>query len=61
MRSEVGLKHVVALLNITDWSGGRSGRFGASKSAYDESHRMFAQVIHREAGLLLKDPGLSEK
>lgn len=51
-----------APLKITDWSGSRPvGTLGRKQSAYDESYRMFAQVIHREAGLLLKDPGLSEK
>jgi len=60
LRSEVGGKNVVAPLKIADWSGSRSvAALWRKQSVYDENYRMIAQVIHREAALLLNDPGPS--
>ena len=54
LRSEVGGKNVVAPLRIADWSGTRSvAALWRRQSVYDETFRSIADVIRREAGLLL--------
>lgn len=54
LQSDVGGKNVVAPLRITDWSGSRSVEaLWRKQSVYDQSFRMIAEVIQREAKALL--------
>lgn len=55
LRSEVGGKSVVAPLAIADWSGARSvAALWRKNSVCSENYRQIAEVIDREASLLLK-------
>ncbi|MBC2665737.1 hydrogen peroxide-inducible genes activator [Novosphingobium flavum] len=57
LRSDVGGKNVVAPLEIMDWSGSRSvAALWRRNSVYSENYRKIAEVIDREASLLLKAP-----
>lgn len=55
LRSEVGGRNVVAPLEIADWSESRSiAAMWRRNSVYSENYRKIAEVIDREASLLLK-------
>lgn len=57
LRSEVGGKNVIIPLAVTDWSVTRSiGALWRRGSVYGESYTKIAEVIGREAGLLLHRP-----
>lgn len=61
LRSEVGGKNVVAPLRIADWTGARSvAALWRKNSVYDENYRAIAEIIKREASLLLEDPQIGD-
>jgi LysR family hydrogen peroxide-inducible transcriptional activator len=57
LRSEVGGRNVVVPLPVTDWSSTRSvAALWRADAVYSENYRAIADVIRREALLLLQEP-----